>query len=880
MRFRFPRRILSPCSALFLITITGIGSSGAAPIVESYQRVGNGVTFQLSNGTLRIEFCADRSIHVEASATTELPKAATPTVIGPCNYSLFQLQQFGTSVVLKTGSVQARVNRITGALQFLSSDGAVFLAEPATGGRALTPAQIGGQPTFHVQQQFLSPPDEALYGLGQHQEGFFNLRGIPLRLLQANTNISVPVLLSTDGYGLLWNNPSMTDFNVAEQPVDFDAKTGEGSFKTGESGDYGFRLSGNLRDRLYLSVAGKAIIDLASMWVPESAGARVALEANTEYKLSVQSGGGAKLFVRPPSNIKDFRSEAGNAIDYYLFYGPKLTDVIREYRDLTGVVPLLPRWAYGFWQCRERYSSQQEILDTVAEFRRRQIPMDVIVQDWRYWGKYGWNAMRFDESDYPDPTKMIDQLHQEDVHLVASVWPKLGPDTDVDKEMKKENLILPALQGKVDPGEEGGKDDWVDMFNPKAQQLFWSDMNRGLFHNGHNGLDGWWLDASEPEFDQLKGVSTFLGPGEFVRNMYPLFETTAVFEGQRAANDEKRVVILSRSSFAGQQRNSAISWSGDVTANWETFRRQIPAGLHFSMSGIPYWTTDIGGFFRPDNQYTSDAYHELLIRWFEFGTFCPIFRIHGFRSETEIWKYGPEVEKIFRDYDTLRYRLLPYIYSAAWSVTNRGGTIMRALPLEFPNQPRLQQIQDQFMFGQSLLISPVTEEGATKRDVYLPAGEDWVDFWTGQHLAGGQTIETSARLDRIPIYVREGSIIALGPPAQSAEDTQGPLEIRVYPGKDADLELYEDHGDGYEYENGQRTTIPVHWDDRRELLSIGSTVGYFQGMRKRRTFRIVRVGVDHGTGIFEDDSLDRDLEYRGRQITLRLSSSASDLSKR
>ena len=873
MTFLWFRRALPSCVALLFIALTGIKSLSASPVVQSFDRTGNGVTFHLSSGTLRVELCSDRVVHVLASATEELPKAATPTVIGLCNESSFQIDQSAASIILKTTSIQARVDRSTGALQFLSSDGTLILAELADGGRSLTPVQINGTPTFHVQQQFLSSPDEALYGLGQHQEGFFNLRGIPLRLLQANTNISIPVLLSTKGYGLLWNNPSMTDFDVAEQPVEINADTGEGTFKTGDSGEYGFLLSGNLRDRLRLSVDGKAIIDLASMWVPDSAGAKIALKANTEYKISVQTGGDAKLFVRPPSNITAFRSEAGNAVDYYLLYGPQLNEVLHEYRDLTGAVPLLPRWAYGFWQCRERYSSQQQILDTAAEFRLRKIPVDVFVQDWRYWGKYGWNAMRFDEQDYPDPSLMIAQLHQEQIHLVASVWPKFGPETAVDQDMKKEHLILPSIAGKVDPGEETGKDDWVDLFNPEAQKLFWSEMNRGLFHDGHSGLDGWWLDASEPEFDQLKGIATHLGPGEFVRNMYPLFETTAVYKGQRATTEQKRVVILSRSAFAGQQRNGAISWSGDVTANWETLRRQIPAGLSFSMSGIPYWTTDIGGFFRPDDQYNSDSYHELLIRWFEFGTFCPIFRIHGFHSETEIWKYGLEVEQILRQYDILRYRLLPYIYSVAWGVTNRGDTFMRALPLEFPDQPRLQNIKDQFMFGPSLLINPVTLKGATERDVLLPAGEKWVDFWTGQRQEGGQTIKASARLDRIPIYVREGSIVAFGPEVQSAEDSGGPLEIRVYSGKNADFELYEDHGDGYGYEHGQRATIPFHWDDRRDLLIIGSTKGSFQGMRSHHTFRVVRVGVEHGTGIHEEGNSARELEYLGHEITLRLPSS-------
>jgi alpha-D-xyloside xylohydrolase len=349
-----------------------------------------------------------------------------------------------------------------------------------------------------------------------------------------------------------------------------------------------------------------------------------------------------------------------------------------------------------------------------------------------------------------------------------------------------------------------------------------------------------------------------------------LYETAAVYDGQRATTDQKRVVILSRSAFTGQQRNASISWSGDVSANWETLRRQIPAGLSFSMSGLPYWTTDIGGFFRPVDQYTSDVYHELLIRWFEFGVFCPIFRIHGYRSETEMWKYGPQVEDVLRQYDTLRYRLLPYIYSEAWNVTNQGSTIMRALPLQFPNEPRVRDIQDQFMFGSSLLINPVVDKGATERELWLPAAAGWVDFWSGERRHGGEVVKADAPLARIPIYVKQGSILPLGAPVQSAEDDSAPLEIRVYSGQDADFTLYEDGGDGYAYEGGQRATIPLHWDDSRRMLVIGPTDGSFPGMQKQLTLRIVSVRSGHGVGILPEENADRVLEYDGHRIAVEV----------
>jgi len=384
-------------------------------------------------------------------------------------------------------------------------------------------------------------------------------------------------------------------------------------------------------------------------------------------------------------------------------------------------------------------------------------------------------------------------------------------------------------------------------------------------------LDGWWLDASEPEGDPLKVDNTYLGPGKMVRNAYPLFETSAVYDGQRATTESKRVVILSRSAYAGQQRNASISWSGDISANWETLRRQIPAGLSFAMSGFPYWTTDIGGFFRPADQYTSEAYHELLIRWFEFGTFCPIFRIHGYQSKTEMWNYGPEVEKILTQYDELRYRLMPYIYSAAWGVTDRGETIMQALPFVYSNDLALRDVDDEFLFGNSLLISPVTQANVVSRSVALPADNDWVDFWSGKTYHGGQTIVAHAPLDQIPILVKMGSIVPMGPIVQSTADAEDPLEIRIYGGKDADFLLYEDSGDSYAYEHGARATIRLHWDDRRKTLSIGDSSGSFPGMPSEKKLHIVLVKEEHGIGIGPESEVDRTATYAGHQITIVLS---------
>jgi alpha-D-xyloside xylohydrolase len=815
----------------------------------------NGVTLRTTGGTLRIEACGDRVIHVVASRTSEVPTPKVPIATRPCQADNVQIKVGKNDVRLSTAAVNVTVSTGTGAVNFLSRAGTLLLAEPKGGGKEFDVPSISERNTWQVQQTFDSPSDEALFGLGQHQEGIFDVRGVPIRLHQANTDISIPFLLSSKGYGILWNNPSLTDFNPADQAIALDPSTGKGKFTTGAKGAYRFLLTSDNRNQLQLTVNGQRVIDIQNMWTPTSASGVVDLQAGKEVEVSAHGGpGGVQLAVRPPRDTTTFRSEVGQAIDYYFFYGPELNRVISDYRKLTGEAPLFPKWAYGYWQCRERYHSQQEILDTAAEFRKRNIPVDVLVQDWQYWGKYGWNAMKFDEDSYPRPKEMLNQLHGNDLHMMISVWSRFGEDTDVYKRMAARSLLIPGTP-------------WTDFFNPEAQTAFWSELNTGIFADG---MDGWWMDASEPEFDVLKGKQTFLGSGESVRNAYPLYVTKAIYEGQRATTERKRVVILTRSAFAGQQRNAAASWSGDITANWITLQRQIPAGLSFSMSGLPYWTTDVGGFFRPEDQYASDAYHELLIRWFEYGTFCPIFRVHGYKSNPELWNYGPEVERVLTQYDELRYRLLPYIYSAAWGVTHNGDTLMRSLPLEFTSDSRARRVSDQFMFGPSLLINPVTTKGATQRSLYLPAGTNWVDFWTGKNLTGGDIITAEAPLDRIPIYVRVGSILPFGPAAESAAAKSEQSDFRIYGGSNGDFTLYEDEGDNYDYEHGAYTTISMHWNDKTQTLTIGDRRGSFPGMLERRTFRLVRVTEGHGAGVTPASDFDATVQYAGKTISVRL----------
>ena len=832
----------------------------------TFERSANGVTFHLSNGSMLIAVCSDRVIHVVVSPTKEIPESNVPSVTRPCSGTPFKLSSTPANVSVKTTSMNVEIDRSSLAVKFKNSAGDTVLAEQDKSGRSIAPIMIGEVPSNEVRQDFILSPDEALYGLGQHQEGFLNVRDIPLQLLQANTNIAIPFVVSTKGYGLLWNNAALTEFNPTTKSIALD-ENGKGTFQSDAAGEYGFLLNGNERRRLHLSVNDEKIIDITNMWVADSAGAKIHLNANTSYNISAETGGNTQLRVRPPSNTMGFRSDASRAIDYYFIYGPQPDQVVARYREMTGAAPLLPLWAYGFWQCRERYSSQQQILDTAAEFRKRQIPVDVMVQDWQYWGKYGWNAMKFDENFYPKPAELMSALHHDNFHMVISVWAKFGVQTDVNKEFVHDGLILKSAAATGEPGESKETEDWVDLFNPKAQALYWKDLDRGLFHDG---LDGWWLDASEPEGDPLKNDNTYLGSGRTVRNAFPLFETTAVYKGQRAADENKRVVILTRSAFTGQQRNGIINWSGDISANWDTLRRQIPAGLNFGISGFPYWTTDVGGFFRPRDQYTSAAYHELLIRWFQFGAFSPIFRVHGYQSETEMWKYGPQVESILREYDELRYRLMPYIYSTAWGVTNRGETMMKALPFVYPGDQSLRDVSDQFLFGDSLLINPVTEPNATTRKIILPAGSDWYDFWSGQKSRGGQTIVADAPLDKMPILVREGSIVPLGPKVQYAAENQDPTELRIYGGKDADFQLYEDSGDGYAYDRGERATINLHWNDKSRELTIGERSGSFPGLRSKRTFNIVLTRSERGVGLEPAKEYDRSVAYEGHRIAVHL----------
>jgi alpha-D-xyloside xylohydrolase len=408
---------------------------------------------------------------------------------------------------------------------------------------------------------------------------------------------------------------------------------------------------------------------------------------------------------------------------------------------------------------------------------------------------------------------------------------------------------------------------WYDPFNPVARKIYWHQMSKEIFAHG---FDGWWLDASEPELNvkwgEFREYPTGAGPGAKVLNAYPLMHTSGVYAGQRAENSDKRVFILTRSAYAGQQRNSAVTWSGDIKGNWDVFAKQIPAGLNFCASGIPYWNTDTGGFFGGDP--ANAAYTELFTRWFQFSAFCPMFRVHGTGKPKEIWRFDEATQKILIEYDQLRYHLLPYIYSLSWKVTSEGYTMMRPLVMDFRSDAKVFNIGDQFLMGPALMACPVTVSNATTRSVYLPTGTAWIDFWTGKTYSGGQTIDAAAPIETLPLFVRAGSILPYGPAIEYAMESNDPMELRIYRGANGTFTLYEDEGDNYNYEKGAHATIPISWDESAQSLTIGKRSGKFSGMLKKRTFRIVWVSPDYGVGVESTASPEAVVTYDGSALKI------------
>jgi alpha-D-xyloside xylohydrolase len=750
--------------------------------VTSVQSQTDGAIFTLKTGTLRVQVCSDSIVHVLYAPTSSFPSSHPDPVIIKTSWpaTKFTMQSDDDSVTLTTTQMKLVVTRQDGAITYRDLSGKQLMQE---GTHKLTPVKVNGEETYRAESFVnIYGSHEALYGLGQHQSGVWNYRGESIDISQDNSNIAVPFLVSSNGYGIFWNNDSRSRFN------------------------------NRFANYLYIS------------------------------------------------------SEVADVIDYYFFYGPELDKVIASYRELTGHVPLFGKWAYGFWQCKNRYKSQDEILGVARKYRELHIPVDNIVQDWFWWNRKGEFVFN---KNYPDPKGMVGELHRENFHLMISIWPFFEPGSANYDFAEKKGWFIDKFKFAKPPYHTDAMAVY-DASNPAARKFYWDQVDKGLFKIG---VDAWWMDTNEPETEGLEeniqlGHKLAIGSGDRYVNTYPLLDTAAVYEGQRATSDQKRVYILARSAFAGSQRNAVTAWSGDINSDWFSYRRQIPAGLNFALSGIPYWTTDVGGFVF--GSPTDPAFRELFVRWFQYGTFNPVLRVHGTRNpdENELWSYGPDAQKILVSFDRLRYRLLPYTYSLAWKTTNESYTPMRPLVMDFRSDVRAQNTGDEFMYGPAFLVNPVTEPAATSRRVYLPAAK-WYDFWNGTSAQGGREVGAEAPLEKLPLYVRAGAIVPLGPDVEwSTEKPVDPIELRVYRGADGEFTLYEDENDNYNYEKGVHATIAFRWDDASQVLTIGDRQGQFPGMLASRTFRVIFVSENHGVGVAPSEMADKVVQYSGKQITV------------
>lgn len=794
---------------LFLAFIL-FSTSSSLLSAQTVQKVSDGIVYTFPGGKgekIKLKVWSDNIIQVITNPTGDFSARESLIITEkPASAPEWRVIETDKLVEVSTNSVTASIDKLTSKIEFVDKAGKLIMAE---NGRELNPAKVVGEDCFHIKQSFQYVPGETLYGLGSFQDADLALNGKKISLIQKNRDDVVPVIISTNHYGLLWDNYSYSEFN-------------------------------DIRGSYYL-------------W-----------------------------------------SEVADEINYFFIYGETTDKIVSAYRQLTGIAPMFPKWVYGYMQSKQKYNTQDEIVSIVKGFRERKFPLDLIVQDWQYWPENQWGQKSFNRKNYPDPAKMVEDIHDLNARVIISIWPNMAKGSPNQLEISKINGLL--------------KDnEHLNILMPKARQMYWKQANDSLFSYG---IDGWWADCSEgydsdwtSPFNKMSDVKSIkvnsgtlkdmMGSGKYI-NAYALMHTKGLYEGQRSTPSKKKGYILTRSSFAGMQKYGASFWTGDVSANWEEFRMQIPAGLNFCMTGIPYWTTDIAGYFikhEPGWWFSNgvfekgqedEGFKELYTRWFQFAAFCPLFRAHGADFPREPWAFGTPESQTYRTllkFTNLRYRLMPYIYSQAWKVTNENYTIMRALPFDFMSDTATYNINNQYMFGPSILVNPVIEplyflpnnvkmnSSDFTRNVYLPKGTQWIDFWTGKRFDGGQNVKTDATFETMPLFVRAGSIIPMGPFIQYSTEKSDPLEIRIYTGANGDFTLYEDENDNFNYEKGVYSLISFQWDNAQKSLTVSDRKGEFPGMLKNRTFDIVLVNENIGKGVETTETPSKTVHYNGHKVT-------------
>ena len=786
-------------SGILIILSIALGITLTAPAkasVVSFKKESDGVIFNLDKGLMKIKICNDNIVEVKFSVMQTFPETKSLVIVNGWKIAAkFSVSDNKDEIVISTADLMILVNKSTNAVKFTDLKGKIILEEDGKTGKQMSDATVAGIKVHNCLTQFVSPSDEALFGLGCHPEDTLsiNYKGRNQDLVIKYMTGAIPVLLSNKGYGLFWDNYSPSYFFGAEG-------------------------------------------------------------GSTKYK---------------------YMSESGNLIDYYFFYGPGFDRIIASYRLATGNAPMFPKWAFGLFQSQDRYKSQAEVLSVKDKYRNSKIPIDCIVQDWFYWEPDVIGSHRFWPERYPDPKSMVTELHKANIHAMISIWPVMAKGTaNYDAMAKAGNLTTVTWDNVM----THTFDNYYDAHSEKARNMYWDQARDSLI--APQGWDAWWVDQCEPDngtlLDERRKATFATGKGIDYFNTYSLLHSTGLYENWRKDIAGKRAFFLIRQAFAGSQRNAATLWSSDISCTWRAFKSQVPQGINACSSGIPYWTSDIGGYhfhWMPPDWSTSDN-RELFTRWFQFGTFSPVFRIHG-KGERALFSdnWDAKTKATLLNYDNLRYRLLPYLYSLAWKVTNEGYTIMRSLAFDFRNDPAINSIPDQYMFGPAFLVNPVTEPGKKSRRVYLPESTAWFDFWTGEQLTGGQTIIAPAPVETIPLYIKAGSIVPMGPFLQYAtEKPADPLEIRIYPGADGTFVLYEDENNNYNYEKGLFSTISFRWNDANHQLTIDKRKGKFPGMPEKRTFMIVLVNKNKGTGTGITENPDKTVQYSGDTQTIQCSS--------